>query len=113
MLTGNIEEIKHESTEETPTFGVVADGRTYPAVVARRRQQNGSKRSTLYTISKNGRFSHLYHDAEANIIKPYFERRRERTNRGGITGNSATVPVGGGADKEGNGNREQSHPFRI
>ena len=55
MLTGDITEETYEPTpEETPTFAVIDDGRTFPAVVARRRQQNGSRRTTLYTISKTG-----------------------------------------------------------
>jgi hypothetical protein len=81
-----IEEITHE-TDETPTFGVVDDGRTYPAVTARRRQQNGSPRSTLYTVSKNGKYSHLYAQFERDIIQPYRERKRKRAI------NSGSVPV--------------------
>ena len=111
MLTGEIEEIKHEPTEETPTFGVVDDGRTYPAVVARRRQQHGSKRSTLYTISKNGKFAHLYDEARANIIEPYQQRKRERHySGGGIEVNTANTSRSG-ADKDGKASGERAHPF--
>jgi hypothetical protein len=83
VLTDDIEEIPHETTESTPTFGVVDDGRTYPAVTARRRQQNGSKRSTLYTVSKTGKYAHLYDQFERDIIQPYRERKRKRTVDGG------------------------------
>jgi len=81
VLTGEITEVAHESTDESPTFGVVNDGRTYPAVTARRRQQNGSPRSTLYTVSKNGANKELYPQFEAEVIQPYFERQRKRNNR--------------------------------
>lgn len=98
MLTGHLEEKSHESTESAdgnPTFGVVNDGRTYPAVTARRRQQRGSKRSTLYTVSKNGANKDLYEEFEREVIQPYFERRRERENRRKHPdGNSANTDTG-------------------
>ena len=114
MLTGDITEETYEPTpEETPTFAVIDDGRTFPAVVARRRQQNGSRRTTLYTISKNGRYADLYPSARANIIEPYFERKRKRLDSGGRVGIGDSVPVGGGTGEKGNSDGKQAHPFRI
>ena len=70
-------------TDESPTFGVVDDGRKYPAVTARKRQQNGSKRETIYTVSKNGAYSALYDQFVRDVISPYRERKRERNTRSG------------------------------
>jgi hypothetical protein len=91
-LTDDIEEITHDENE-TPTFGVVDDGRTYPAVTARRRQQSGSTRSTLYTVSKNGQYAHLYPQFERDVIEPYRERKRKRA----VDGGSVRVNTGGNA----------------
>lgn len=77
MLTEQIEEMQYDE-KESPTFGVVDDGRKYPAVTARRRQQHGSKRETLYTVSKNGKYSYLYEQFERDVIEPYRERKRKR-----------------------------------
>lgn len=113
MLAGEIQEETYEPTEENPTFGVVADGRTYPAVVARKRQQGGSKRATLYTVSKNGKYAHLYDDFRANIIDPYFDRKRERDNSGGDIRVNTPGNVGGGHREESDtpGERERSFGF--
>lgn len=110
MLTGEIEETYETPTDESPTFGVVDDGRTYPAVTARRRQQQGSKRETLYTVSKHGKYAHLYDDFRANIIDPYRERKRKRAAGGGDTRvNSANTYQGGhGAE---NAPRERAGTF--
>lgn len=62
-------------TDESPTFGVVDDGRKYPAVTARRRQQNGSKRKTIFTVSKNGAYAALYDQFEREVIEPYRQRK--------------------------------------
>lgn len=75
MLT---QEIANVPTDESPTFGVVDDGRQYPAVTARKRQQNGSKRETLYTVSKHGLYAELYPKFEREVIEPYRQRRRKR-----------------------------------
>lgn len=83
MLTGVIEENYEQPTEENPTFGVVDDGRRYPAVTARKRQHGGSKRETLYTVSKNGQYAALYDQFTAEVIEPYRERKRKRTVGGG------------------------------
>lgn len=83
MLTGVIEENYEQPTEESPTFGVVDDGRKYPAVTARRRQHGGSKRDTLFTVSKNGRYAALYDQFTAEVIEPYRERKRKRAVGGG------------------------------
>lgn len=111
MLTGEIE-VSHEQTnEETPTFGVINDGRTYPAVVARKRQQNGSPRSTLYTVSKNGAYKDLYDQFEQEVIQPYFERQRQRQNGSQHPdGNTARANRSGDGDK-GNTQGDRQHPF--
>jgi hypothetical protein len=83
VLAEDIEDTHDEPTDETPTYGVVDDGRKYPAVTARRRQQQGSPRSTLYTVSKNGKYAHLYNDFERDVIEPYRARKRKRTVDGG------------------------------
>lgn len=115
MLTGNLEEKQDESTDETPTFGVVNDGRTYPAVTARRRQQNGSRRSTLYTVSKNGANKALYEAFEREVIQPYLERRRERENRRQHPdSDSANTYQGGVGTKETSlGKREHGFGFPV
>jgi hypothetical protein len=93
VLTGVIEENYEQPTEESPTFGVVDDGRKYPAVTARRRQHGGSKRETLYTVSKNGQYAALYDQFTAEVIEPYRERKRKRTVGGGdIRVNTANTP---------------------
>lgn len=93
MLTVEESDEYHEQTEDSPTFGVVDDGRKYPAVTARRRQQNGSRRDTLYTVSKNGRYAHLYDTFDENVIQPYRDRKRKRTVGGGDSRvNSANTP---------------------
>jgi len=84
------------TTDDSPTFGVVDDGRQYPAVTARKRQQNGSKRETLYTVSKNGKYSALYEQFTRDVIAPYRERKRERHTRGGYPYvNSVNTDKGG------------------
>ncbi len=114
MLTGEITEVTHESTEETPTFGVVNDGRTYPAVVARKRQQNGSPRSTLYTVSKNGVNKALYDQFEAEVIQPYFERQRERNNRRKHTdGNTANTNLGRVSPEDETRKRQHGFGFPV
>lgn len=113
MLTGEIEVRNEPTDEETPTFGVVNDGRTYPAVVARKRQQNGSPRSTLYTVSKNGAYKDLYAQFEQEVIKPYFERQRQRKDsRQHPDGNTPRAHRGGDGDK-GNTQGERQHPFSF
>lgn len=103
MLTGEITPAKHVPTDEKPTYGVVNDGRTYPAVTARKRQQNGSPRQTLFTVSKNGAYKDLYAQFEAEVIQPYFERKREREN-------SRQHPDGGTANTVGGGIGDKGHP---
>ncbi len=70
------------STDEAPTFGVVADGRTYPAVSVRRRQHKGSKRETLYTVSRFGQFAEYYDDFHREYVQPYQQRKAARANSG-------------------------------
>lgn len=83
MLTDEETESFYEIQDESPTFGVVDDGRKYPAVTARKRQQNGSRRETIYTVSKKGAYAHLYDEFERNVIEPYRDRKRKRANSGG------------------------------
>ena len=111
MLTGEIEDSDYEPTEETPTFGVVDDGRKYPAVTARKRQQAGSKRSTLYTISKNGKYAHLYDEFVASVIEPYRERKRERNTGSGYSGVNTPAVVIGGADTKGQARQQRERGF--
>lgn len=115
MLTEEIEETYDQPTEESPTFGVVDDGRTYPAVTARRRQQNGSKRSTLYTVSKNGKFAHLYDEFERDVIEPYRDRKRKRTvGSGNIRVNTDNTPQSGnGSQSKEQGDRRGTLGFPV
>ncbi len=83
-------------TDDSPTFGVVDDGRQYPAVTARKRQQNGSKRETIFTVSKNGKYADLYEQFARDVIAPYRERKRERNTRSGYPHvNSVNTDKGG------------------
>jgi len=93
VLTGIIEENYEQPTEETPTFGVVDDGRKYPAVTARRRQHGGSKRDTLFTVSKNGQYASLYDQFTAEVIEPYRERKRKRAVGSGDHGVNTPNPL--------------------
>lgn len=114
MLTGEITEVAHESTDESPTFGVVNDGRTYPAVTARRRQQNGSPRSTLYTVSKNGANKALYPQFEAEVIQPYYERQRKRQgSRQHPNGDPANTDTGGVSEKDEARKRQHGFGFPV
>jgi hypothetical protein len=111
VLTGEITETQNVPTDESPTFGVVNDGRKYPAVTARRRQQNGSPRQTLFTVSKNGAYKELYAQFEAEVIQPYFERQRERQgSRQHPDGNSVNT-VDGGTGNEGDTQGQRKHGF--
>lgn len=114
MLTEDIEEIYDTSDEESPTFGVVDDGRPYPAVTARRRQHKGSRRDTLYTVSKFGKYQALYDQFEREVITPYRERKRKRTTSGGDSRvNSANTPesgIGAKSSKRENGRSSIGFP---
>ena len=102
MLTGELDDDTELPTDESPTFGVVDDGRKYPAVTARKRQQQNSRRETVYTVSKNGAYAHLYPEFERNVIEPY--QRRKEARKSTVDGGSFCVntsgTVDGGDDKK-------------
>lgn len=99
MLAEEIQDEKSSvGTDEAPTFGVIDDGRTYPAVTARRRQQNGSKRETIFTVSKFGKYAELYPEFESRVIEPYRERKRKRAESGGHPSGDNANTVGSGSD---------------
>ena len=99
MLTEEIEDISDAETvdisEIAPTFGVVG-GRKYPAVSIRKSTRVDKNRGTIATISKNGKFSHLYEEYRQQVIEPYLERQRRR----GVGVNSPES-VGAGFDAVG------------
>jgi hypothetical protein len=103
LLTEEIEVIYAEKNlpteDEAPTFGIVDDGRTYPAVSVRRRQHKGSKRSTLYTVSKNGAYSQFYEDFWRQHIEPYqarkIARQQQRSSRNSLSVNTVGTVDGG------------------
>lgn len=108
MLTDEIEveqddrQLYTPNVDEPPTFGVVDDGRTYPAVTARRRQRNGSRRATIFTVSKNGKYKSLYEQFWKDIIEPYQARKASRQQRAGSIGSrdhgvNNENPISGGA----------------
>lgn len=113
MLTGEITEVDYEATGEKPTFGVVNDGRTYPAVVARKRQHNGSARETLYTVSKNGKNRALYDQFYAEVIEPYYARQRERQNRSQHPDGNTSRPAGSRNRKKGNTSTKRVSAFTF
>lgn len=85
MLT-DIIEVKYDKPtppkpEELPTYGIVNDGRTYPAVSVRQRQHQKSRRGTIFTVSKFGTYREFYDDFEREYITPYFERKADREGR--------------------------------
>jgi len=111
VLTGEFEDVTDDQTDETPTFGIVDDGRTYPAVTVRRRQHQGSKRETLYTISKFGGYKALYDQFAADVIEPYRERKRQRTQGRADTGVNSTNIGTGGNDTQSPSQGNQGNPF--
>lgn len=107
MLADNIEVTYDKadlpSTDETPTFGIIADGRTFPAVSVRRRQHKGSRRATLYTVSRNGKFAEYYDDFNREYIQPYQQRKEARQQRKPENSSGAVQVNSVGTARGGNG----------